>query len=100
VTETGRAANQLTSCGELEALGDGLFGLLHEESGRKQRLPSRLARGKFILCANSTNFICRSGAVCAVMESCVCEEFAGIGLIGVGGAAKVGRSSPKSAELY
>lgn len=33
VTETGRAADQLTSCGELEALGDGLFGLLHEESG-------------------------------------------------------------------
>ena len=30
VTETGRAANQLTRTGYLEALGNGLFGLLHE----------------------------------------------------------------------
>ena len=33
VTKAGRAANQLTRGGELEALGDGLFGLLHGESG-------------------------------------------------------------------
>jgi len=29
VTETGRAADQLTRSGYLEALGNGLFGLLH-----------------------------------------------------------------------
>ena len=46
VTKTGRAAHELTSGGELEALGDGLFGLLHGESGRKQREPSLFARGK------------------------------------------------------
>ena len=46
VTETGRAAHELTSGGELEALGDGLFGLLHGESGRKQREPPPFARGK------------------------------------------------------
>ena len=45
VTETGRAANKLTGGGELEALGDGLFGLLHGGSGRKQGVLSRLARG-------------------------------------------------------
>jgi hypothetical protein len=44
VTEAGRAANELTSGGELEALGDGLFGLLHGGSGRKQGVRSRLAR--------------------------------------------------------
>jgi len=43
VTETGRAADQLTRSGYLEALGNGLFGLLHEESGGKQRTPGRLA---------------------------------------------------------
>jgi hypothetical protein len=36
VTEPGRAANQLTRSGYLEALGNGLFGLLHEWSGGKQ----------------------------------------------------------------
>ena len=43
VTETGRAADQLTRSGYLEALGNGLFGLLHVESGGKQRTPARLA---------------------------------------------------------
>ena len=47
VTETGRAADQLTRTGYLEALGNGLFGLLHEESGAKQRTRPRMARGKF-----------------------------------------------------
>lgn len=37
VSETRRAANELATGGELEALGDGFFGLLHGESGRKQR---------------------------------------------------------------
>lgn len=36
VTETGRAAHELALGGELEALGDGLFCLLHGESGPKQ----------------------------------------------------------------
>ena len=48
VTKTGRAAHELTSGGELEALGDGLFGLLHGESGRKQRVSTALARGNLI----------------------------------------------------
>ena len=43
VTETRRAADQLTRTGYFEALGDGLFCLLHEESGAKQRTPVRLA---------------------------------------------------------
>ena len=43
VTETRRAADQLTRTGYFEALGDGLFCLLHEESGAKQRRPARLA---------------------------------------------------------
>ena len=47
VTETGRAADQLTRTGYLEALGNGLFGLLHGWSGPKQRAHARLARGKF-----------------------------------------------------
>ena len=47
VTETGRAADQLTRTGYLEALGNGLFGLLHGWSGPKQRGHGRLARGKF-----------------------------------------------------
>ena len=33
VPEAGRAANQLSGSGEFEALGDGLFGLLHGGSG-------------------------------------------------------------------
>src|SRR2546422_961761 len=45
VPEAGRAANQLSGAGNLEALGDGLFGLLHGESGRKQRTGAPLARG-------------------------------------------------------
>ena len=42
VTEAGRAANQLSAGGKFEALGDGLFGLLHGESGRKQRFAPHL----------------------------------------------------------
>ena len=37
VTEARRAAYELTGRGELEALGHGLFGLLHGEKRRKQR---------------------------------------------------------------
>jgi hypothetical protein len=47
VTKTGRAANQLSRSGNFEALGDGLFGLLHGESGRKQRERPPFARGNF-----------------------------------------------------
>ena len=47
VTKTGRAANQLSRSGNFEALGDGLFGLLHGESGRKQRVRRPMARGNF-----------------------------------------------------
>ena len=47
VTETGRAADQLTRTGYLEALGNGLFCLLHGWSGPKQRARVRMARGKF-----------------------------------------------------
>src|SRR5258708_6512499 len=43
VPETGGAADQLARSGYLEALGDGLFGLLHERSGGKQRTPARMA---------------------------------------------------------
>lgn len=46
VPKAGRAAHQLALGGQLEALGDGLFGLLHEESGRKQRTWKLLARVK------------------------------------------------------
>ena len=48
VPEAGRAANQLSASGNLEALGDGLFGLLHGESGRKQRARGDLARGNLL----------------------------------------------------
>ena len=44
VPEAGRAADQLSGSGNFEALGDGLFGLLHGESGRKQRLPCPLSK--------------------------------------------------------
>ena len=47
VTEIGRAADQLTCTGYLEALGNGLFCLLHGWSGPKQRAWGRMARGKF-----------------------------------------------------
>jgi hypothetical protein len=47
VPKAGRAAHELTGGGQLEALGDGLFGLLHGTSGRKQSSPSELARGFF-----------------------------------------------------
>jgi hypothetical protein len=42
VTEARRAANELTGTGELEALRDGFLGLLHGESGRKQRSAAHL----------------------------------------------------------
>ena len=42
VTEAGRAAHELAFGGKLEALGDGLLGLLHGESGRKQRSAPRV----------------------------------------------------------
>ena len=47
VTETGRAADQLTRTGYLEALGNGLFCLLHGGSGPKQRGHPHLAGGNF-----------------------------------------------------
>jgi hypothetical protein len=37
VTKAGRATHKLPGTGELEALRDGFLGLLHGESGRKQR---------------------------------------------------------------
>ena len=45
VTEAGRATDQLALGGQFEALGNGLFGLLHVRSWRKQRRPRALARG-------------------------------------------------------
>ena len=50
VTEAGRAANELALGGQLEALSNGLFGLLHEESGGTQTAGLRLARGFFSHC--------------------------------------------------
>ena len=47
VPEAGCAANQLSAGGKFEALGDGLFGLLHGGSGRKQRARADMARGKW-----------------------------------------------------
>ena len=46
VAETRRAADKLAPCGQLEALGDGFLGLLHERSGQNHRVRDRLARGK------------------------------------------------------
>ena len=50
VPEAGRAANKLSGTGNLEPLGDGLFGLLHGESGRKQRAAGGLARVFWAFC--------------------------------------------------
>ncbi len=47
VTEAGRATDKLALGGQLEALGDGLFGLLHEKNGRKQGAHTGLARFVF-----------------------------------------------------
>jgi hypothetical protein len=47
VTEARRAADQLARTGQFETLGDRLFGLLHEKSGRKQSTRPALARGNF-----------------------------------------------------
>lgn len=49
VTEAGRAANQLTRTGYLEAFGNGLFGLLHGWSYTKQRARERDAKDSFSL---------------------------------------------------
>src|ERR1700690_59876 len=46
VPEARRAAHELSAGGQLEALGDGLVRLLHEESGRTHRVAEGLARGK------------------------------------------------------
>ena len=54
VTKTGRATHQLALGGQLEALSDGLLGLLHVRSGRKQRTARGLARGK---CGNYQPFV-------------------------------------------
>ena len=35
VPEAGRATHEFARTGQFEALGDGLFGILHGESGRK-----------------------------------------------------------------
>jgi hypothetical protein len=47
VTEAWRTPDQLARGGQLEALGNGLFGLLHGWSCTKQRPRPRLARGNF-----------------------------------------------------
>ena len=49
VTEAGRAPDQLARGGQLEALGNGLFGLLHGRSRPKQGAARCLARGKLAL---------------------------------------------------
>src|SRR5690606_14015369 len=46
VSEAGRTAHELAFRGKLEALGNGLFGLLHEMSGRTQGTNAGLASGK------------------------------------------------------
>ncbi len=58
VTKARRAANELALGGQLEALGYGLFGLLHEESGRKQGAVASLARGFLGKCAERTSLSC------------------------------------------
>ena len=47
VTEARSTPDQFTRTGYLEALGNGLFGLLHGWSWTKQRARGRMARGKF-----------------------------------------------------
>src|SRR3954470_14604944 len=47
VTEARRAADQLSGGGNLEALGNGLFGLLHGWSWPRQSADPALARGIF-----------------------------------------------------
>jgi hypothetical protein len=44
VTEAGRAANKLSAGGQLEALGDGLFGLLHGE--KRSNTPERRSKAR------------------------------------------------------
>src|SRR5205823_8838133 len=45
VTEARRPTDELAPSGEFEPLGNGLLGLLHGKSGRKQRSEAGLARG-------------------------------------------------------
>ena len=61
VTKAGRAANELTFGGELEALSDGFLGLLHNEKGRKQRRLDALARAKCSKNGASRPFFARFG---------------------------------------
>ena len=46
MAEPGRPADELAAGGQLEALGDGFLGLLHERSGQNHRVSDPLARGK------------------------------------------------------
>lgn len=46
VTEAGRATHELTFGGKLEALGDGLLGLLHGWEGEKAETRAVLGKGK------------------------------------------------------
>ena len=56
VPEAGRAANQFSGSGNFEALGDGLFGLLHGGSARKQSARVVMARGNLELCEFASTF--------------------------------------------
>ena len=47
VTEARRTTDQLARGGQFEAFGYGLFGLLHEKSGRKQGAQKCMARANF-----------------------------------------------------
>jgi len=60
VPEAGRAADQLSGSGNFEALGDGLFGLLHGGSGRKQRRHAEMARGMCVVCRGKENLNLRT----------------------------------------
>lgn len=55
VPEAGRAANQLSGSGNFEALGDGLFGLLHGGKVRKQRRHAEMARGMCVVFRGKEN---------------------------------------------
>jgi hypothetical protein len=47
VTESRRAAHELALGGQLEALGDRLFGLLHGNEGLKTETEAVAVKGKF-----------------------------------------------------
>src|SRR5438046_186371 len=55
VAETRRPTYKFAPSGEFEPLGDGLLGLLHRKSGRKQRSGARLARGNSLFVATSVS---------------------------------------------